>query len=109
LWQAADKIVYSSTLDVVASGRTRIERDFDVEVVRSLKAGSAADLAVGGAGLAGGAMSAGLVDELYQLIAPVIVGSGQRWLPADVHIDLDLVEERRFSGGFVFLRYRTHH
>jgi dihydrofolate reductase len=107
IWRAADKIVYSETLEAVTSARTRIERDFDAEAVRRLKDASPSDLSIGGAELAGQAMAAGLVDELRLLLGPVIVGGGRRALPAGLRAGLDLVSERRFAGGVVSLHYRT--
>jgi riboflavin biosynthesis pyrimidine reductase len=65
------------------------------------------DLAVAGPGLAGEALRAGLVDELHQVVYPVIVGGGTHWLPDSLRLDLELVEERRFSGPTVYLHYRT--
>jgi dihydrofolate reductase len=105
IWQAADKVVYSTTLAAVSSERTRIEREFDPEAVRRLKATAERDITVGGAGLAATAIAAGLVDELQLLIAPAVVGGGTRNLPDGVRLDLELLEERRFDNGFAFLRY----
>ncbi len=107
IWQAADKIVYSRTLDEIASARTRIERDFDPEAIRELKAAADRDLGVGGAELAAQAFRAGLVDEIHLLVAPAVVGGGKRALPDGVHVKLELIDERRFGSGMVFLRYRT--
>jgi dihydrofolate reductase len=107
IWQATDKVVYSTALDTVTSARTRIERRFDPERVRDLKASSERDLTVGGATLAGAAIRAGLVDELQLFLTPVIVGGGTRALPDDVRLDLELVDERRFERGVVYLRYLT--
>jgi dihydrofolate reductase len=107
IWQAADKIVYSTTLETVSSARTRIEREFDPEAVRRLKATAARDLTVGGPGLAGQALAAGLVDECHLFVAPVVVGGGTRALPDGVRLDLELLDERRFGSGMVYLRYRT--
>jgi dihydrofolate reductase len=104
-WRAAEKIVYSRTLEAVSSTRTRIERDFDPEAVRRLKASAERDLTVGGAELAAHAFAAGLVDELRLLLAPVVVGGGKRALPDGVRLKLELVEERRFASGMVHLRY----
>ena len=107
IWQAADKVVYSRTLEAPRTARTRIERDFDADAVWQLKEQSDRDLAIGGPELAHQAMRAGLVDE-YQLFAvPVIVGSGKQSLPRDARIDLELLDERRFRNGTVFLHYRT--
>jgi dihydrofolate reductase len=107
LWRAADKIVYSKTLADVSSARTRIERDFDPGAVRQLKATADRDLAVGGPDLAGQALAAGLVDECHFFVAPVVVGGGTRSLPEQLRLALELVDERRFPSGFVYLRYRT--
>jgi len=107
IWQAADKIVYSKTLDTVSSGRTRIERDFDPEAVRQLKAQAGRDITVGGPELAAQAIKAGLVDEFQLFVAPVVVGGGKRSLPGDVFLTLELLEERRFGSGTVYLHYRT--
>jgi dihydrofolate reductase len=107
LWRNSDKIVYSRTLDTASTPRTRIERDFDADVVRRLKDQAESNLAVGGAELAAEAFRAGLVDELHLLLAPVLVGGGKRVLPDDVRLPLDLVGGRRFGSGFVHLHYRT--
>jgi dihydrofolate reductase len=107
IWRAADKVVYSKTLEAVSSARTRIERDFDTRTVRQLKAGADRDLSVGGPALAGAAFEAGLVDEVHLFLAPVVVGGGKPWLPADVRLELELLDERRFGSGVVHLRYRT--
>jgi dihydrofolate reductase len=107
LWQAADKIVYSKTLETVSSARTRIERDFDPDAVRQLKATADRDLGVGGPDLASQAIKAGLVDELHLIVVPVLVGGGQHALPGDIRLDLELVDERRFGNGMVHLGYRT--
>jgi dihydrofolate reductase len=107
VWQAADKIVYSRTLEAPRTARTRIERDFDPEAIRQLKAQSDRDLSVGGPELAGQAIRAGLVDEYQLFVVPVVVGGGKLALPHDGRIDLDLMDERRFRNGTVFLHYRT--
>jgi dihydrofolate reductase len=106
IWQAADKIVYSRTLSAVASARTRIEQEFDPGEIRRLKATSSRDLTVGGAELAGEAIRADLVDELQLFLLPVLVGAGKRALPDGVTQELELLDERRFRKGTVFLRYR---
>ena len=107
IWQAADKIVYSKTLQTATSAKTRIERDFDAEAVRELKA-TAADLTVGGAELAARAIALGLVDALQLFVVPVLVGGGKRALPHDrLRLNLELLEERRFRNGTVYLHYRT--
>jgi dihydrofolate reductase len=107
IWRAADKLVYSRTLATVATARTRIERDFDPAAVRQLKAGAGADLTVGGPGLAAQAFRAGLVDECHLFLAPVVVGGGKPSLPHGVRQKLELLDERRFGNGMVYLRYRT--
>jgi dihydrofolate reductase len=107
LWQAAEKIVYSKTLEAVSTARTRIERDFDPEAVRKMKASATRDMIVGGADLAAQAFEAGLVDECHLFVAPIVVGSGKRSLPDGVRMKLELLDERRFEGGMVYLQYRT--
>jgi dihydrofolate reductase len=105
IWRAADKIVFSRTLESVFSARTRLEREFDLEAVRRLKEEAGHDLAVAGPDLAGQAMKAGLVDEYHLFLAPAIVGGGKRMLPDDLRVDLELRDERRFESGFVFVSY----
>jgi len=107
IWRAADKVVYSKTLERPASARTRIEREFDPEAVRRLKASAERDLSVGGPELAAQAMKAGLVDELHLFVTPIVVGGGNRWLPDGVRVKLELLDERRFGSGVVYLQYRT--
>ena len=107
IWQAAEKLVYSKTLETVSTGRTRIERAFDPEAVRQMTAGAERNLSIGGPELAAQAIRSGLVDEYHLFLAPVVVGGGKRSLPDGVRIDLELMDERRFRSGFVFLRYRT--
>ena len=107
IWQAADKVVYSKTLDTVASARTRIEREFDREAVRQLKAQAGRDISVGGPHLAAQAFKAGLVDECRLFLAPIVVGGGNQALPDHVRVRLELLDERRFGNGMVFLHYRT--
>ena len=107
IWQGADKIVYSKTLETAATAKTRIERDFDPETVRQLKASAERDITVGGPDLAAQAFKAGLVDELQLFVAPVVVGGGKRSLPDHVRLKLELLDERRFGSGVVYLRYRT--
>lgn len=104
-WRAAEKIVYSTTLECVSTARTRVERDFDAEAVRRLKSDSASDLSVGGAELAAHALRAGLVDECQLFLVPVIVGGGKRALADRVRLELELLDERRFENGTVFVRY----
>jgi dihydrofolate reductase len=107
IWRAADKIVYSRTLEVVSSARTRIERDFEPEGVRRLKAAAGRDITVGGPDLAAQALKAGLVDECHFFVAPIVVGGGKQSLPDNVRLKLELLDERRFGNGVVHLRYRT--
>ena len=107
IWQAADKVVYSTTLGAASTSRTRIERTFDPDQVRQMKASADRDLAVGGPGLAAHAFRAGLVDECHLFLVPVVVGGGKRSLPDHVRLDLDLLDERRFGNGTVHLRYRS--
>ena len=107
IWQAADKIVYSTTLETVSSARTRIERDFDPEAVRRMKAATGPDLTVAGPDLAAQAFKAGLVDECHLFLAPIVVGGGNQSLPNNVRVKLELLDERRFGNGVVYLRYRT--
>jgi len=107
IWRAADKVVYSTTLDDVSTARTRVERSFDPDAVRQMKSEAAQDISVGGPHLAADALRAGLVDELSTFITPVVVGGGTHWIPPDVRLDLELLDERRFAG-VVFLHYRTN-
>jgi dihydrofolate reductase len=107
IWRAADKIVYSKTLESVPSARTRLEREFDPEAVRRMKQESGSDFSIGGPGLAAHAFRARLVDECHLFVAPVIVGAGTRSLPDGVRLDLELMDEHRFRSGFVFLRHRA--
>jgi dihydrofolate reductase len=107
VWQAADKVVYSTTLPEVSTAKTQLQRDFDPDAVRELKASAASDLTVGGANLATHAFKAGLVDECQLLIHPVLLGGGKSALPLDTRADLELLDERRFSSGVVYLRYRV--
>jgi dihydrofolate reductase len=106
-WQAADKIVYSRTLETVSSARTRIERDFDPEAIRQMKDSAERDISVGGADLAAQAFAAGLVDECHLFIAPVVVGGGKSALPHHVRLRLELLDDRRFGNGVVHLYYRV--
>ena len=107
IWRAADKVVYSKTLETVSSARTWIERYFDPEAVRRTKAAAGSDISVGGPNVAAQALEAGLVDELHLFVAPIVVGGGKRSLPPNVRLELELLDERRFEGGMVYLRYRT--
>ena len=105
IWRSADKVVYSSTLPAVSSARTRIERRFDPDAVRALK--ERGDVSVGGPAIAAEAIRAGLVDEYHLFVTPVVVGGGTPVFPEGVRSDLDLADEHRFTGGVVYLRYRT--
>jgi dihydrofolate reductase len=107
VWQAADKVVYSTTLDAVPTARTKLERVFDPDSVRDMKASATSDLTVGGPNLAAQAFKAGLVDECHLFIVPVLVGGGKPSLPVDTRAELELLDERRFSRGVVYLRYRA--
>ena len=103
IWRAADKVVYSKTLEAVSTARTRIERDFDPEAVRQMKALAGRDLIVGGPELAAQAFKAGLVEECHLFVAPMVVGGGKQSLPDDVRLKLELLDERRFGNGIVYL------
>jgi dihydrofolate reductase len=107
IWQSADKIVYSTTLEAVSSAKTRIERGFDPEAIRRMKESAGRDISVGGPGLAAQAIKAGLVDECHLFVAPIVVGGGTRSLPDRVRLQLNLMNERRFANGTVHLHYRT--
>lgn len=106
IWQAAEKVVYSTTLETVASARTRIDRKFDPDAIREMKGRANADISVGGPGLAAHAIAAGLVDEFHLFITPVVVGGGKRSLPDGALLKLELLDERRFASGVVHLHYR---
>jgi dihydrofolate reductase len=106
IWRAAEKVVYSGTLQSVPSERTRIERHFDAAAVKQLKESSRSDISIGGAELAAQAITEGLVDECHLFLVPVLVGGGRRALPGGVHVELELLDERRFGNGVVYLRYR---
>ncbi len=105
-WQAANKIVYSRTLETISTRKTQLERTFDPEVIRQLKAASVDDIVIGGPGLAAHAFRSGLIDEYQLFLTPVIVGGGKSALPDNVRLEFELLEERRFGNGMVFLRYR---
>jgi dihydrofolate reductase len=106
LWRVAEKIVYSTTLKQVSTLRTRLERAFDVDAIRTMKSQARRDLAIGGPGLAAHAFRAGLIDEIHLFVVPTIVGGGKRSLPDEVHLKLELVDERRFDeSSVVYLRY----
>jgi dihydrofolate reductase len=106
IWRGADKIVYSKSLETVSSAKTRIERDFDPEAVQRMKASARADIGVGGPELAAHAIKAGLVDEFDLFLVPWVVGGGKRALPDNVRLKLELLDERRFRSGVVYLHYR---
>lgn len=105
--RAAEKTVYSTTLETVSTANTRLERRFDPDAVRALKSSAAGDLTVGGAALAAHAFDAGLIDECHLFVAPVFVGGGKPAFPSDAHVQLELQEERRFDNGVMYLRYGT--
>jgi dihydrofolate reductase len=105
IWRAADKVVYSKTLDAVPTPRTRLERDFDPEAVRQLKAAATSDLSIGGPELAGQAIEAGLVDEIHVFVTPIVVGGGTPSLPNNVRVNLELLDQRAFDSGVAHLHY----
>jgi dihydrofolate reductase len=107
IWLAAEKIVYSRSLEAASTAKTRIEPEFDPDAVRGLKESAGSDLSIGGAELGGNAFRAGLIDECHLTLAPVLVGGGTRALPDGVRLDLELVDERRFDSGFVHLHHRV--
>lgn len=107
IWRAADKVVFSRTLETAASARTRIEETFDAEMIRQMKASAKSDLSVGGAELAALAFRAGLIDECQLLLTPIVVGGGKPALPSGVRTRLDLLDEGRFGNGVVRLHYRV--
>ena len=107
IWKGADKIVYSTTLESASSARTRVERDFDPKAIRQMKATANHDISVGGPDLAAQAIKTGLVDEWHLFVTPIVVGGGTRFVPNDVRLKLELVDERRFGNGAVYLHYRT--
>ena len=107
LWQAADKVVYSRTLEKVSTSKTRLEREFDPDAVRHMKASADRDMSVGGPELAGQALKAGLVDECHLYLTSIVVGGGKPSFPDNLRLPLELLEERRFGNGVVYVRYRT--
>jgi len=107
IWRATDKVVYSKTLETVSSAKTRIERSFDPDAVRRMKEEAARDLSIAGPDLAAQAIEAGLVDEIQLFLSPIVVGGGTAALPKGVRVTLELLDQRRFGNGTVFLRYRT--
>jgi dihydrofolate reductase len=108
IWQDADKVVYSTTLDQVSTARTELRRALDADAVRQLKESAAGDLTIGGPNLGGQALSAGLVDEVQLFVRPLAVGGGKPALPRGVRVELELLDERRLDGGVVYLRYGVH-
>lgn len=107
IWQAANKIVYSKTLETVSTRKTQIERDFNPEAIRQLKIASTHEIAIGGPNLAAHAFRAGLIDEYHLFVVPIVVGGGKKSLPDDIHLELTLLDERHFDSGIVFLRYQV--
>ncbi|MFN2488186.1 MAG: dihydrofolate reductase family protein [Actinomycetota bacterium] len=107
IWRETDKVVYSKTLESVSSERTRIEREFDLASVREMKESTAGNISVGGPHLAAQTFNAGLVDECHLFLHPVVVGRGNRALPRDGRLDLELLDQRRFESGVVHLHYRV--
>jgi dihydrofolate reductase len=107
IWQAADKIVYSATLDTATAARTTIERNFDADAIRTMKESGERDISVGGPTLAAVAFRTGLVDECHLILAPVLVGGGTRSLPDGARAQLELLSERRFTNGMVHIHYRV--
>ena len=105
IYKAADKIVYSSTLSDISTARTRLEKSFDPDAVRAMKAKAQRDLSIGGPTLAAHAIEAGVVDELSMFVAPVVLGGGTKFLPENVKLELRLLDEKRFENGTVYLRY----
>jgi dihydrofolate reductase len=106
-WQAANKIVYSRTLETISTRKTRLVQTFDPEAIRQLKAADEHDILIGGPELAAHAFRAGLIDECHLFIIPILVGGGKSALPANVRLELELLAERRFGNGTVYVRYRT--
>ena len=104
-WLSSDKVVYSTTLDTVTTARTRLERSFDPDAVRAMKATATRDISISGPNLAAAAFKAGLIDEVHHFFTPIIVGGGKRALPDGVRMKFELLEERPFGGGTVYVRY----
>ena len=107
IWQSADKIVYSTTLDGVSTARTKLEPSFDPDAVRAMKEESDQDLSIGGPGLAAAALRAGLVDQIGRIVVPAVVGGGTAFLPDGLRLDLELLDEEAFPDGAVYLAYRV--
>ncbi len=106
LWRACDNVVYSTTLDSVFTARTRIEREFEPDAIRRMKDEVIGDISIGGPGLAAHAIVAGLVDEYQLFVVPVVVGGGTRCLPDGIRLDLQLVDQRMFDNGTMYMSYR---
>ena len=106
VWQAADKVVYSTTLDAVATAKSRLEPRFDPDFIREMKGTASRDLMVGGANLAAHAFNARLIDECHLFIGPAVVGHGKPAFPRELRAELELLDERRFDNGVVYVRYR---
>ena len=109
IWQTANKIVYSRTLGTVTTRKTQLERTFDPQAIRRMKEAVVQDILIGGPELAAHAFRAGLIDECHLFLTPIIMGGGKQSFPDNVRLELELLEERRFGSGVVFLRYRTRH
>ena len=109
VWQAADKIVYSTTLDAVSTAKSRLEGSFDPDGIREVKDTASGDLMIGGANFAAQAFRAGLIDECHLFIGPAVVGGGKAGLPSDLRVELELLDERRFDNGVVYVRHRIVH
>lgn len=107
IWQAAEKIVFSKTLETVATRKTRLEREFDPEAIRTLKTTTEHDILIGGSHLAAHAFRAGLIDELHLFLAPIVIGGGKPALPGHLRLELRLLDERRFDNDMVHLRYQV--
>jgi dihydrofolate reductase len=107
IWRAADKVVFSRTLASVSSGRTTLERDFNFDAIRRLKASETTDLTVGGADLAAQAFAAGLVDECHLFFWPIVLGGGKHVLPRNARLDLQLQNARHSRSGVAHLHYRV--
>lgn len=105
IWQRAEKIVFSKTLDRVSTAKTRIERDFDPKMILNMKKTSGGDILIGGPNLASQAINAGLIDEYHLFITPIVVGGGKRFLPDNIWLSLELQAERRFQNGMIYLYY----
>jgi dihydrofolate reductase len=105
IWRAADKIVYSRSLEDVSTSRTKLERTFDPAAVRQLKETEEREISIGGPELAAQAIEAGLIDEIHLLLTPIAVGAGKPALPIRSHLPLRLLDHRTFGNGTIYLRY----